>query len=299
MSIESKIAYSIELIKKTESLALKYSPDGFHVAFSGGKDSQVLLELVKMAGVKYHAEMCVTTVDHPALMKFVRRHYPDVKLNRPELNMYDLIRKNRCLPLRKMRFCCATLKEQTGAGTITLLGVRREESVRRARRNEVEISGYKFSGSLDQFNIYSETKITCVNGKDKLMIMPILHWTHNDVWTFIRSRNMPYCELYDMGFKRIGCMFCPMAASKEKAIERRMYPGVEKAYKKAIQYCIDNSQYGAYYTHYEGKRGKLIKIEPRMTADEIFDCWVKNQWFKDVIGKRAQMEIEFENQSIG
>lgn len=56
--LEEKIKYSINLIKKSEPLALQYdSKNGIRVAFSGGKDSMVLLDLVKRANVKYHKEL--------------------------------------------------------------------------------------------------------------------------------------------------------------------------------------------------------------------------------------------------
>ena len=50
--LQSKIDKAIDTLRKYEKLALKYSPDGFHVAFSGGKDSQVIYELCRMAGGK-------------------------------------------------------------------------------------------------------------------------------------------------------------------------------------------------------------------------------------------------------
>lgn len=71
---------AIKFIKKAESLAMRMSDKGFHVAFSGGKDSQVLLALMELSGCKYHAEMQVTSVDSPNLMRFVRANYPQVKL---------------------------------------------------------------------------------------------------------------------------------------------------------------------------------------------------------------------------
>lgn len=111
---------AIQFIRNAESLALRMDEKGFHVAFSGGKDSQVLLALVEMAGVKHHAEMQVTTVDSPNLMKFVRGNYPQVHLNLPELNMRQLILKKKMLPTRQTRYCCAYLKEQAGGGNLYL-----------------------------------------------------------------------------------------------------------------------------------------------------------------------------------
>jgi predicted phosphoadenosine phosphosulfate sulfurtransferase len=53
--MNAKIRHSIELLRNSEELALKYNDFGFHLAFSGGKDSQVVYELAKMAGVKFKA----------------------------------------------------------------------------------------------------------------------------------------------------------------------------------------------------------------------------------------------------
>lgn len=169
-ALEHKIAYSIALLRRAETLALRMSPDGYHLAFSGGKDSVALYHLAKMAGVKFKAHMQITTIDPPELMRFVRSQYPDVVLHRPEINIYKLIEKKKMLPIRTKRYCCAYLKEQAGGGTVTLLGIRAAESPRRAARNEVQIGNHRFSGSFDQFNRNKERDFACVGGKDKIML---------------------------------------------------------------------------------------------------------------------------------
>ena len=134
---------AVNFIRKAASLAMRMSDKGIHVAFSGGKDSQVLLALIEMSGVKHHAEMQVTSVDSPNLMKFVRKHYPQVHLNLPKMNMRELIVHKKMLPTRQARFCCAFLKEQAGAGTVTAIGIRKAESARRAKRHPVEVIGQR------------------------------------------------------------------------------------------------------------------------------------------------------------
>lgn len=115
MSLQTKIDYSIALLRKAEKLALRMHPDGFHLAFSGGKDSQVLYHIAQMAGVKFRAHMQITTLDPPELMHFVRTHYPDVELHRPTDNFYKLIINKKSLPTRTKRWCCQYLKEQAAA----------------------------------------------------------------------------------------------------------------------------------------------------------------------------------------
>lgn len=53
---------------------------------------------------------------------------------------------------------------------------------------------------------------------------------------------MPYCDLYDMGFHRIGCLFCPMASVKEKRKELEMFPRfAEKVYIRAIRELMEQT----------------------------------------------------------
>lgn len=73
MSLQSKTEYSIALLRKCEQMALEMdSENGFYLAFSGGKDSQALYHIAKMAGVKFKAHMNLTSVDPIEVIRFVR-----------------------------------------------------------------------------------------------------------------------------------------------------------------------------------------------------------------------------------
>lgn len=95
-------------------------PDGYYVAFSGGKDSQCVYHLCKMAGVKFDAHYAITSVDPPELIRFIREHYPDVIWERQydkdgkPITMWNLIASHTLPPTRKARYCCASLKEPGG-----------------------------------------------------------------------------------------------------------------------------------------------------------------------------------------
>ena len=133
------------------------------------------------------------------------------------------------------------------------------------------------SDVIDQFNISKEITHECKAGKDGILISPILKWSDADVWNFIRGYNIPYCELYDKGFHRIGCIFCPMASPRVKALQRKMYPGVEREIKKSIQWLIDNRGYMSNHN---------------ATADEVFDWWCSNKNAKQYFGMlRNQMKM--------
>ena len=240
-SLQKKIDYSIDLMRKAEKLALQYdSENGFYLAFSGGKDSQTLYHLAVLAGVKFKAHMNLTSVDPPEVIRFVKRNYPYVELIKPKMSIYDMAIKKHFLPTRLFRWCCAEFKEISGGGTVTLLGIRRQESLKRSKRNEVETSDKKYSGNFDQFEEHREKMVTCVKGKDKIMVSPILDWTERDVWEFLNEVvKVPHCELYDKGFNRIGCICCPMSQKKQKLREIAKYPHVKRNWIKTIQKLIE------------------------------------------------------------
>ena len=127
ITLQDKIEKSIRLIQRGENLALALNPtDGYFVGFSGGKDSQALLQLVKMAGVRYKAYYSVTTNDPPPNVYFIRQHYPEVTFLHPKRNFFKLV-EQKGLPTMGRRYCCDILKEVAGVGNVVLTGVRAEE----------------------------------------------------------------------------------------------------------------------------------------------------------------------------
>ena len=119
-------------------LRLHEPPEGYYVAFSGGKDSCVVLDLCKRAGVKYDAHFNVTSVDPPEVLAFVRKYHPEVGFNVPEKTMWQIILEKRMPPTQTARYCCQALKEGGGKNRFVVTGVRHAESTKRAKRNLVE-----------------------------------------------------------------------------------------------------------------------------------------------------------------
>lgn len=241
MNLDKKIDYSMALLRKAESMALRLDPEnGFYLAFSGGKDSQALYHIAQMSGVKFKAHMNLTSVDPPEVIRFVRRQYPDVELIKPKMSIYEMAKKKHILPTMTLRWCCAEYKEFSGFGKVTLIGIRKQESTRRAKRNEVELYNHKFSGTFDQWEEHEETMVTCVGGRDKILVSPIIYWTERDVWQFLNDVvKVPHCKLYDEGYKRIGCILCPMANYKQKLRECERFPHVRHKWIQTIQKMID------------------------------------------------------------
>lgn len=298
---DERLKHSIDLLRKSEKLALLYDKnDGFYLAFSGGKDSQALYHVAKMAGVKFKAHMCLTSIDPPEVIRFVKRNYEDVILHKPKDSIYNLsVKRKYLLPSRIIRWCCAELKEEGGIGTVCLTGIRHAESTRRAKRSKVEVSNRSFSGELDQFFEWSkeriqdklkhlnqdqyseqgETQVRCINGKDKIIINPIIEWQDNDVWYFLNEVvNVSHCVLYDRGYNRIGCICCPMSNYSSKLKEIQEYPHVRRNWIKAIKAIRESGQHDNMITNnYWGEGTEDEKCE------QIFYWWITGESYKKMV----------------
>lgn len=178
MTLDDKIKHSIDLLQKSEKMALRMDPEnGFYLAFSGGKDSQALYHIAQMAGVKFKAHMNLTSVDPPEVIRFVKKYYPEVELVKPKMSIYDMALKKHMLPTRVMRWCCAEFKEMSGGGKVTLIGIRNQESARRSKRKEIstQIKGTRIEETFDQWSEHKEKMVACASGKDKILISPIIN----------------------------------------------------------------------------------------------------------------------------
>lgn len=259
--LRKKMLHSVELLQKAEKIALNYDAEnGYYLAFSGGKDSQALFHMAQLAGVKFCGHMNLTSVDPPEVIRFVKKNYPEVELIKPGKSIFQHAIEKQILPTMRVRWCCAEYKETAGAGKVTLIGIRKAESSRRAKRNEVEINNRKFSGDLDELDAYrqeqkakrarrkskeqgvnitnadKEQTLGCIHGKESLLISPIIYWTEKDVWEFLNDVvKVPHCSLYDEGWHRIGCIGCPMSSYKQKMIENKRYPHIKRGWIKAIK----------------------------------------------------------------
>lgn len=241
-SLQSKIEASVATIKKAAKLAQNYTGKPLVVAFSGGKDSQTVYHLTEAAGVEFEAVYSATTIDPPEVVRFIRKQYPMVHFHVPKMSFWKLVEKTRMLPNRHMRYCCSVLKEATHQGRVTLTGVRREESAKRAKRQTLDIN--KKPRQFDEFERADKIDVQCFgNGKEKITVNPILDWTETDVWEYLNNVvNVPHCELYDQGRRRVGCLFCPMKARKEIVDDMQRYPHQFERLKKTVAKIAETSK---------------------------------------------------------
>ena len=259
---KDKVEAAIELLRMFEP------PEGYYLAFSGGKDSICIYYLAKMAGVSFTAHHNHTTVDPPELVRFVRS-FPDVQINYPEKTMWQLIIENKVPPTRLMRYCCSALKERGGQGRIVVTGVRWAESAnRRNKRHAVEFDVYgsksKEANKRREIFLLSDNDekrrmIENCQVQGKHVINPIINWTDADVWEFIRANNLPYCRLYDEGFKRLGCIGCPQKGKKGMLRDFVRWPKYKDAYLRTFERML---------------KSRNCDNDGWKTAEEVFNWWV-------------------------
>jgi phosphoadenosine phosphosulfate reductase len=188
------------------------SGEPYTLCFSGGKDSLVLKALADMAGVPYHAIHNVTTIDPPPVMRFIKQQHPDVERIKPAHGKSFAQRvAEKGMPGRHRRWCCEEFKERHIAG-LGLMGL---------RRAEVRASGR-----------VGLTRVCRTTGARS--VQPILDWTDGEVWSFIGSERLPYCALYDQGWKRLGCVCCPFARRAEIERNRARWPMMFEAIRRAM-----------------------------------------------------------------
>ena len=210
-TLDTMEARAIDLLRVLEP------PEGYYLAFSGGKDSIVLHEIARRSGVKFDAHYNITNVDPPELVKFIREEYPDVSMDRPKETMWELIVKRGMPPTRISRYSGDDLTEAGGRGRVVLVGIRYDESRARSKQGQVYVC--KKTG--------------------RTQIKPIFYWETNEVWQYIESCGLKYPDLYREGFHRLGCVGCPMAGAAAQRAMFNRWPKIGMAYIRAFQRMVD------------------------------------------------------------
>lgn len=222
--LQKKVDRAIKLIQSASKIANENGCPEIEVAYSGGKDSDVILELTKMAKVPYVAIYKNTTIDAIGTIKHVKDR--GAKIIRPKYSFLELLSMNG-YPNMFYRHCCRYLKEYKILD-YAILGIRRSESKKRALR-------YK---EPEQCRVYSK------NQKVR-QYMPILEWSDSDVEEFIKEKQIKCAPVYydENGVfhvkRRLGCVGCPLASSKKRIEQFKKYPNMVKLYIRGGQKYLD------------------------------------------------------------
>ena len=192
--MSKKINNAVRILQLAEKQADVFG-EPVEIAYSGGKDSDVLLELARMAGIKYRAIYKNTTIDPPGTIAHCRAN--GVEIRQPKKTFFQIV-KSSGFPSFRFRFCCQRLKEYKILNTAAW-GVRADESPARAKRYKTFNFCRKYS-ERERVQVYA----------------PIFDWTLDDVKKFIEARNIQLAPHYyrEDGTvdytRRLGCMGCPL-----------------------------------------------------------------------------------------
>ena len=255
--LQKKIDHAIRLLR------LYDNPDKpVQVSYSGGKDSDVILQLVKESGINYRAMYKNTTIDPPGTIKHVEEM--GVEIIRPKLTFFQLVAK-RGYPNRRRRYCCQELKEYKILDKV-VLGVRKAESSKRSKMYQEPTACYYY-----RKKDYAE------------LIYPILEWTNEDVEEFIKARGIKCAPIYydeEGKFhveRRLGCMGCPIASRKHRIEEFKKHPKLVRCYiRQGEKFLRDHDQstpakrYGDAYSYFFRNLFCDKEEDYRLIATDLF-----------------------------
>ncbi len=273
---------AIERIRMASEMSLHHYKKPLVCAYSGGKDSDVLLELFRRSGIPFEVHNSHTTADAPQTVRHIQKVFRGLEsewikceIEMPTYkgeptSMWKLIPEKLMPPTRLVRYCCSVLKETGCANRYIATGVRWDESTARMQREEFEKIANK-KKDKEKFTI-----IMLMNDNDKrrrmnelcmqqnkMVVNPIIDWTHRDVWEYINSEKIETCELYQCGYDRVGCIGCPMAGKKRKR-EFEDFPEYKKLYIHAFERMLKERE----------RRGKENTWK---TGEDVFAWWIGDE----------------------
>lgn len=243
------------------------------ICYSGGKDSDAVVQLAFESGIDFEVVHSHTTADAPETVRYVRQRfkewedqgikcsieYPYYKGKRT--SMWALIPQKKMPPTRLARYCCEVLKETSGQHRACATGVRWSESTKRQSRGINESMEKRKEEKVILMNDNADTRKLeerCVRSA-KTLTNPIIDWTDKEVFNYLRDKKAEINPLYYCGLSRIGCIGCPMA-STHRYEQFRQFPKYKDMYIRAFDKMIKSNPQLNYICWKNGK--------------ECFDWWM-------------------------
>lgn len=272
---------AIERLVAASEMSLQHYGKPIVITDSGGKDSSVIKELAKRAGIPFEIMHNHTTADAPETVYFVRneaKRFEEMGIpytvNMPmykgkRTSMWSLIPQKLMPPTRLVRYCCSVLKENGGNGRFIATGVRWAESAaRKKNRGIYESLGSTKANNIILNNDNDDMRMLFENCrlKAKRVVNPIIDWKDGDVFDFLEVTKAPMNPLYAEGWCRVGCVGCPMAGKKDREAEFVRWPKYKSLYISAFDNMLEERQ----------RRGKLDGSW-RMgdTGRDVFNWWME------------------------
>ncbi len=266
-----KLSYTKELI---HCWVDSWGVDGVYVAFSGGKDSTVLLDIVRKLYPDIPAVFNNTGLELPEIVSFVRTFDNVIEL-RPKLPFHKVIEqygwpvisKEQSQFISEFRKIKSDKPEDSKSTSQNLLRLRwwgrpngRSKISEKwkftvdapfkishkccdklkkdpAKRFEKETGKKPMLGIMaGESQLRSQRHICNLYDAKRPVSKPILKWREGDVWQYIRTNNLNYCSAYDNGWERTGCVFCMFGIHKDSPNRFQM---IKKTHPTLYNYCIN------------------------------------------------------------
>lgn len=278
---------AIERIKLASEMSLRHYGKPLVCTYSGGKDSEVVLELFKRSGIPYEVHNSHTTADAPPTVRHIREVFRDLELKGVKceiqmptykgkpITMWKLIPAKRTPPTRIMRYCCQVLKEADENNRFIATGVRWAESKRREQWQSFQAPSKRIQASdtvMSGDNSLHRRMIEQCMQKNKMVVNPIIEWTDDEVWQYYWGECKHHNPLYKMGYYRVGCIGCPMVG-KHRYKEFSDFPTYRRAYTRAFDKMLKERE----------KRGLKNIFH---TGEEVFLWWMEDD------GVPGQIEMD-------
>ena len=193
----------------------------------------------------------------------------------PKETMWSLVKRKKMLPTRLVRYCCSELKEHGGRGRFIVTGVRKEESAKRKDTPLAETRGARKKDRviIQNDNTEERRSVESCTLLGTLALNIIVDWSDEDVWEFIHKYEVPYNPLYAMGYKRVGCIGCPMSTKKRAELDAN--PKYKAMWMRVCQWIVDNTE---------------CRFS---TATELYDWWTEKT--KKIEIDENQIEFDWED----
>lgn len=278
--MSDKVDIAVKRLREAAEMSQALYDKPLLVTYSGGKDSDTVLRLAQIAKIPFEVQHSHTTADAPETVYHVRDKFRGLELagikceidyhTQPDgtrTTMWNLIPRKLIPPTRLVRYCCAELKEGGGKDRMITTGVRWDESTARKSRGALEIISKRREKSIILNNDNDEDRRlfeTCTM-KGKRVANPIIDWETSDVMDFLTGEKVKLCSLYSEGWKRVGCIGCPMAG-KHRYAEFARYPTYKKAYIRAFDKMMEMRRL----------RGMPRGVEMDETGVDVFHWWMED-----------------------
>lgn len=258
LPLESQIERSKRLIHE----AMAHFNYKMAVSFSGGKDSTVLLHLVRSLYPEVPAVFVNTGLEYPEIVKFVRST-ENVTWIRPKMRFKDVLEKygypiiskensqrlheiatTHSDKLRNKRLCQLAAKwEYIVRAPFKISHQCCDVMKKRPTHKYVRETGnHFFIGIMSQDSSFRKESIM-QNGCNAFNLRnpssrPLAMWREDHIWEYLHVFNVPYSPIYDMGYTRTGCMFCMFGLHMESYPNR--FERMRETHPKLYHYCMED-----------------------------------------------------------